>query len=161
VKSSVPDSFQNFGPDRAVQLFSVVFSWAVISPIAVVMAGRYLYRILGFEIPGSGDDYFWVPLWPIFRTKAAGSEVGFGFTVYLIVFFGIGFPFGPQIYLGVRERLGVDLGVWTSVSIVSAALVLTGTFAAFVFLESVSRRTESNLKRDDIIKRIGKERDNE
>lgn len=128
------------GLNVVVPSLRTVFSWAVLMPIAVILAGKLLSQQM--KLAQASRQLFRVSLWRVLNIEARNDEVIFGFTGFIVTLFFLGSVAGPGAYTFFRERFGVDPGHFNALCVLSSFLLVVWTFLLFVVtrgLEAVRR----------------------
>jgi hypothetical protein len=115
---------------RLEDVLKFFFSGLLLAAVAIILGGQWLAQCL--NLSKRSDAFFRVPLPGIFRVEARGNEVGIGLTAFVAVFLLIALPAGEQAYSVVRTRIGIDLGQFDSLCVLSAFVTLVTSFVVFL-----------------------------
>ena len=104
-----------------------VFSWLVLTPIAIIISGKLLSVILKW--PGQTNQRLQIKVPGILTLNATKGEAVFGFTAFLVNFVLIAVIGGPHAYHFFVDRFGPDPGQFDALCALGAfSSVLTSLF---------------------------------
>jgi hypothetical protein len=109
------------------------FSGLLLAAVAIILGGQWLANCL--NIPRTPKALFRIPLPGFFTVEARGNEVGLGITGFVLTLLSIALPAGKEAYAIVKERIGVDLGQFNSLCVLSAFITLVWTFLIYLLLK--------------------------
>lgn len=106
-----------------------IFSWLILLPIAVIVAGKLLSKPINFG--ADSKQVLKIPL-KIFQIEANGGEVILGFACLIIVLFFVAMIGGADIYALVKTNFGIDPGHFHSICFFSS--LVSVIFSAILFV---------------------------
>lgn len=134
----VPNSTGDSSPivEQLARSLVVIFSWAVLMPISVIVSGKFLGTCVRL-----GDDpkqLFRISIFGIIRIEATNNEVTLGFTGFICVFLFTGFVGGHAAYRTFCSNFGVDPGQWNALCVLSALFLVVCSVLVYMLVR-VSR----------------------
>jgi hypothetical protein len=105
-------------PDVLMKIILAVFSWIVLMPISVIVAGILLAK--RFKLSGKTRNILRVPIPPVLVLEATGDAVILGFIGFILTLCLLALLDGPDAYLIVKVRFGVDPGQFDALCMLSA-----------------------------------------
>ncbi|MSQ48574.1 MAG: hypothetical protein EXR78_09385 [Deltaproteobacteria bacterium] len=136
--------------DLLTQAVKVIFSWAILMPIAVIVSGKLLSQ--RFSLSGKYDDQFNIRIPGILRIRSTNQEVILGFAGFLLSLLVLGCVFGAHVYDFVKSHFGVDPGQFNSLCILSSLLTVLWSSTLYV-LTAAAPPDPASAERD----RLGSE----
>jgi hypothetical protein len=107
--------------DNAYTLMGAIFSWAILLPTCVIIAGRYLAQI--FPLPGVTGVVLRIRLF-VFNIEANNEEVILGFTGFILTFGFVSLSDGDGFYKYAALKFGIDPGQFHLLCFSSAVLTV-------------------------------------
>ena len=140
-------------PDFEATALRFVFSWVILMPVSVIIAGKLLARVL--RVGGQSEEFFGVNIPKLFRLHARNDEVVLGFTLFIITLLVTALSAGRAIYhLFVRD-FGIDPGQFNSICVLSSFLDVALSGIVFVVLDKGSgvrsKAKSAAVERDNLI----------
>lgn len=144
------------GIDALDDALKYIFSWAALTPIAIIVSGRYLGQL--FKLPGRRKQFFQISIPRIICVRAQDDEVILGFSVFFVFLVSIGFVGGKSAPSMLQSDFGASLGQFNSICVLSALGTLMAAILLYVMtrgLGHLRRRADSTAQeRDQIIKQL-------
>ncbi|WP_385880418.1 hypothetical protein [Umezawaea endophytica] len=131
-------------PSWMEDAFRFFFSYVVLAPVAVIIAGKLAAQ--GLRLSGQNGQLFQVKIPAVVTIRASNQEVTFGFTFYLICLLVAGLGAGRTIHQLFVERFGVDPGQFTSLCVFSSLMAITSS-ALMLAVIRLSNRVRSRSER--------------
>jgi hypothetical protein len=89
-----------------------------------------------WTIGATSDDIFSINLY-VFKIRASGDEVSFGFVIFVLSLAGVIWFGGEDLYLLFKARSGLNIGHWNSMCVVASFIsVLVAVLIYLYFLWS-------------------------
>lgn len=143
------------GLDWVGMAIKFIFSWIVLMPIAVIIAGKFLSQIIKLE--ARSKQLFKIQIKSMLLVQATDDEVIFGFTGFFITLLPIGILTGPTAYNFFRIQFGVDPGQFNSLCILSAFTTIVWSFFIFLFNKILRPPKDAVFKeRDKLIEDLSR-----
>lgn len=123
-----------------------VFSWIILTPIAIIVSGKMLAHRLMLE-PGS-KQLFSIRIFRILTVEARNEEVVLGLTGFLVTLLVVGAAGGARAYALFREHFGIDPGQFNSLCVISALFLVVWAFAVYLMAKPFRVRADSRLQEE-------------
>jgi hypothetical protein len=124
-------------PNEALQILQdfllFFFSGLLLAAVAIIFGGHWLSNCL--NITKTPNALFRIPIPGFFTVEARGNEVGLGITGFVITLLSITVPAGPSAYAMVQKNIGIDLGQFNSLCVLSAFVTLVWTFLVYMLVK--------------------------
>jgi len=125
-----PASDQQWEPFSGVLKF--IFSGLLLAAASIVFGGQWLARCL--HLPRDPKAKFTISIPRVLTIEATGHEVGLGFTGFIATLLVISMSAGAQAYQLTKDRLGVDLGQFNSLCVLSAFTMLVWSSLVLILI---------------------------
>jgi hypothetical protein len=160
--TSVPSNGQG-GAQQSIDMLDdtlkFIFSWVALTPIALIISGRYLGQL--FKLPGRRKQFFQISIPRVISIRAQDDEVIFGFSLFFIFLVSIGFADGKNASSVLKSKFGPSLGQFNSLCVLSALGALMAAILLYAVTRSLSslrRRTDSIAQeRDQLIRNLSQQ----
>jgi hypothetical protein len=116
---------------------SFIFSVVMISPLGVIIGGKFLAPILPLTIGSAQLFRIRVPM--LLDIQATNQEVILGFAGYMATLFFMGVFAGVEAHIFFREHFGVDPGHFNSLCALSGFGVVIWSLLLFVLVLVLSK----------------------
>lgn len=103
-------------------LLKFIFSWVLLTPLSVIIAGKLLARRL--RLPPLSKQLFRISLGQVLKVQATNAEVILGFTGFILTLTILGLTSGARAYHYFKLQFGVDPGHFTSLCVLSSFLLV-------------------------------------
>src|SRR5437588_11438677 len=110
------------GYEWVIDAFKIIFSWAILMPIAVIISGKILSQPL--KLPVTTQQKFTVPIPRILHLQANDGEVILGFAGFFITLLVIALVGGTSAYTIFKTDFGIDPGHFNSICILSSFITV-------------------------------------
>lgn len=110
-------------------LIKSVFSWVVLMPIAVILTGKILAKLIRFSV--GTKQLFRIPLKHVV-VQATGGEVVLGFAAFIVTLLLMGVIAGPGAYELVKKNYGIDPGHFNALCMLSSFVSVAVSFGIFL-----------------------------
>ena len=136
-----------------------LLSWVVLTPIAIIVAGKLLNQRIALTARSDDQDIFSVRIPGLLIVRATDSEVVLGLAGFFFTFFAVAIVFGASAYTFFKEHFGVDPEQWNSLCILSSFGTVVWAFIAFLIISlAYLPGSGVNRSRDDIIVAMARRR---
>lgn len=131
-----------------------VFSWVILLAVGVIISGKLAARIVRLDF--RDEDHFTINL-RILRIRAAGDEVSLGLAMYVLSFGTCAIFGGSHIYEFFKNRTGLDIGQWNSLSASASffCIVITVLLTIVFAIAGQSKPAVSKRDRQAVVDRAG------
>jgi hypothetical protein len=118
-------------PPWLVETLKLIFSWAILMPIAVIVSGKLLAQ--RFNLRTRTKQLFRIPVIGVFDVQANDDEVILGFSGFITTLFLVSILAGKAVYHLFRVQFGIDPGHFNCLCIFSSFATVVWTLAVFIF----------------------------
>lgn len=160
--TSVDSRVDGTTPDLT-RIATLIFSWALVMPVAVILSGKFLAKVLFVSCRPMERLRIHVPR--IFFLEATGTELVLGMTGFIVFFFAAGLCAGPQVHALFLRNFGIDPGRWNALCVFSSLSTLSLSVLGWAIggCRAFGRYDEElyNTKLDDLQHKTRRDRPND